>query len=397
MARPRPIRTPLRQRIVDLPRGKLQLFVWLGLLALSLVMLEDWTPTMTHIGLARANEVEITSRAGGRIDSILVHPFETVVAGDVIAVLDGNELEARIKTASARIEELRAELSATSQRLIDEARTAELDRVADLRSFRSDEETLRLDSLALAVQLEGDRIERQRIDQKLQRTKELAEEGLESEAELDDLTLQIRRLDAVIALNEERLKETEETFHAAADRRVAFEALGPADLDESGRLEPLRAAITVETLRLEELRVQREELVLRTPIAGRVRQVRGSLDQALLPGEPVAVVTDPVASQLVVYLPETGDRDVTEGTLLLVARASEPRVTAESVVTLVGPSTEQLPQRLWRDPTIPEFGIPVLTSPVHALRLAPGEPVVVEVLDEESSTASSGEVPRAAG
>jgi hypothetical protein len=56
-------------------------------------------------------------------------------------------------------------------------------------------------------------------------------------------------------------------------------------------------------------------------------------------------------------------------------------VAAEAVVTVLSPTIEELPQTLWRDPAIAEFGRAAQVSPVVELGLVPGEPVHVAIIE----------------
>jgi len=56
-----------------------------------------------------------------------------------------------------------------------------------------------------------------------------------------------------------------------------------------------------------------------------------------------------------------------------------PDVVAESLITAVGPTIQTLPQQLWRDPGVPEYGLPFLVAAAPSLELRPGETVVVRL------------------
>ena len=58
----------------------------------------------------------------------------------------------------------------------------------------------------------------------------------------------------------------------------------------------------------------------------------------------------------------------------------EPRQVAQSFVSSIGPTIELKPQRLWRNPTIAEWGRPVLIQIPAELTIAPGEVIGIRGL-----------------
>jgi len=128
---------------------------------------------------------------------------------------------------------------------------------------------------------------------------------------------------------------------------------------------------------LEELRVEQKSHVLRSPVAGEVVQVLARKGQAVAPGDPIVVIAERIPAEIVAYLPEAAAGRLTERSLVTVIRRADPSRSVESVVTRVGSSIEMTPQQLWRDPRVPEYGLPVAIAAAPALALTPGEVVFV--------------------
>jgi hypothetical protein len=70
-----------------------------------------------------------------------------------------------------------------------------------------------------------------------------------------------------------------------------------------------------------------------------------------------------------------------ERSKVLAARRGDPSLVAESIITRVGPSIEQMPLRMWRDSAIPEYGLPFVVAGIPVLKLTPGELVGIRVID----------------
>ena len=68
---------------------------------------------------------------------------------------------------------------------------------------------------------------------------------------------------------------------------------------------------------------------------------------------------------------------------VLLTSLLDPTISVESIVIRVAPDVRALPERLWVDPTIPEYGRVALVRGTLALGLAPGERVLVRRPDPE--------------
>jgi multidrug resistance efflux pump len=377
----RPVRTPFVQRLDELRRGPLALVVWITAAISVFFLLERRQQGFEFLGLAQSLEAEVSTDFDGRLAELLVAPFDQVASQQPIARLDDGLLQARIESArgaiaelQARVETVRAELALDHDR---ELRT----RADELRRFQLDEEARRLERLELAVGIEADLVERDRLDLALERTRELVAKGIASEAELDDLRLLRQRVDVTVRESRRLAAALDAAASEADERRRAYEADAPELLAADPWVEPLTAAVRAEVLRVEELGVQRRSLTLTAPFGGQVSRVLAAPGQALLAGEPVAFVADGRAGEVLAYVPEAALHSVREGTRVVVARRDDPSREAEALVARLGPMVEQLPARLWLDPNFPEYGRPALVAGVAGLALAPGEVALIRLLD----------------
>ncbi len=63
-----------------------------------------------------------------------------------------------------------------------------------------------------------------------------------------------------------------------------------------------------------------------------------------------------------------------------LVRNSDPPQIARSHVIHLGPAIEQLPNRLWRNPNVPQWGRPFLVEIPEGMDLIPGELVGIRKL-----------------
>lgn len=361
----------LRERISG---SHVSVAVWLVAASVVAYMLAGRARTFEYVGIAQALQYEVSSGVPGTVGAVLVEAYAPVERGQVIARLDDAELVARLETARAVIAQLSAELEAERARVgLQEANLA-----TDRRRFQIDEQRLYLEILSLRVVLESDLVELERLNLQAERAQALAGEGILSQSQIDDLRLQRDRVGRRIEENRKLLEETQREYRAAASRREAYERQFPAP-DRDPLLEPLRAGVRAQERRVEEIEIQRRGLALRSPVVGRVSQVLARSGQYVLPGEPVVFVQEETATEIVAYASDTSAAKVAERSRVTAMRRVGPSVVAESVVMRVGAAIEMMPQRLWRDPATPDYGLPFVIAGVPELRLRPGEVVTVRI------------------
>ena len=374
------MKVSLTEKLSDVPGGGLSVAVWLGAIAVAAFILVGRTTQVGYTGLARTAEYEVSPVAAGRLDRLVVQLYERVEAGEVVASLDGSEVRARLATAEAELANLQAQLEAARTTLVRGVGPQQRGWRADLRRFEIDLEQRRLEALALEVAMENDRVEKQRLGFARERVAELHRDGVVSDAEYDDARLLhvqvVRRLDKNRAL----LSKTRDEVYAAAERKREFERSLPTEGREDAFLEPWRTALGVQAMRVEEIRGERQRLLLTSPVGGQVSQILGSRGQAVLAGEPVVMIAQRYASEAVAYMPEEDTRRVEPDMPVLISRRGAGGRVAESFVLRVAPTVEMLPARLWRTPDIPAYGRPFVVAVTQPLELVPGEAVNVRLL-----------------
>ncbi len=373
-----PITPSPAQRREDFRRRQLPLLVWLVALVVVGSMLTYRATSHEFTGLAQVMQYRVSAPVAGKIEDVLVKELDDVRTGDIVARLDEEPLKARIQTALAAARQVAAELTVARAQLGSGAGPLVERYSNSLRRFRMDEAQSELNALALRVQVEGDQVALEKLALDAQRAEKLYAKGLISESELDTTRLSRKQIAQKVDHNRELLARTEDELRDAAQRRQEFQRSRDGDAGVEPALAPQEEAVKVQAARLEELRVEQRNLVLRAPTAGQISQVLCRRGQSVTPGEPIVVIAERIPTEILAYLPEAAVGRLRERSVVSVARRADPRHTAESVVTRVGASIEAIPQQLWRDPRVPEYGLPVVIAAVPALRLTPGEVVFVK-------------------
>jgi multidrug resistance efflux pump len=147
---------------------------------------------------------------------------------------------------------------------------------------------------------------------------------------------------------------------------------------------------------VEELLVQRRQMVLRSPIDGVVVQTQAAADQAgsgrpgeadlrrlgevVSAGDPILTIAEPQPSEIIAYAAEEQADQIREGSRVELMKNSQPRQIVQSEVTYIGPTVEEMPVRLWQNPNLRQWGRPFLIKIPPELELTPGELVGIRTL-----------------
>ncbi len=372
-------RSSFIQKMDDFRRSYAIVLIWLLAIGGAVFIFQHKARKYQFIGLARGLEYRISSESGGKIESLVVDLFDDVNAGEIIAKLDDSLLEAQMRTARASIAHLQAQLEAARLNLATDGRTRLTDWQSKLADFEAKEEKYRVDALNLKVAIETDRIEEQRLALDLERTRKLLDLQVGSQEDYDEIRLRHERIGKQIAENTLLAARIDKDCKDAAARRAEFAKQLPESVAEDRLLAPFHAAIQKQEMEMDELRIRREEVVLRAPVAGRITQVLCQAGQAVRPGEPIAVLSERLATQVIGYAKESGPLPIRENMTVEISRSSQPLTVASAVITRMGAGIEPVPERLWRDPRRPEYGRSFVVSASAPLSLTPGEVILIRL------------------
>lgn len=346
-------------------------------------MLERTGP-MELEAIAEPEVRQIATIAPGRIAALAVLPMQSVHAGQVVAMIDDSLIAGQIETAKAEIEQLRASIEAERIRLAQDTSRVTASVLDDRRRFETDAETYRSNILELKTQLSSDRVLAERLKLQMDRFASLVSERAVSQQEYDDIRLEHDEVAQRIEENDRLLAQNEQNLAASLKRLAEFRVAPPseggqAETDLNLVLDPLRLALQVQERVVDELVIERESLVLRSPVDGWVTQVFYGTGEAVMAGDPIATVTSEAPARLVAYVHEAKAPRVTADTEVTIIRRTSPPESVRSRILHVGPAIELLPERFWRATNLPAYGRPVVIAGASGWRLLPGEVVGVRL------------------
>lgn len=382
---------PGRLRLHILP-----ILVWLGTVACVVMLFRYRTERFEVVGLAQGQVRQIAPPYDGRLKILCVQLFEKVSEGQTLAVLDDELINAQIAGLVAEKERITAELAFTGHRLLAEAAGRETSSFTAFRRLAVDVENARLRVLEIRTVLETDKILLEDLAVQVKITEDLLKQDAIAPRELESMKAQHDALAKKNEENEHLIKQAEQHLGQAEQRRTEFAQDLPPHPAVDSALEAIQKAIGAQEKLIDELVVQREALVLKSPLNGVVielhprqadavfrRPGEGLLrrpGEVVLAGEPILAVAETTPREIIAYAGEQNLGRVLEGMKVRLIKQSDTKKVAGSQVVYLGPTVELMPQQLWQDSRVPQWGRPVLIKVPPGMELIPGELVGIKGL-----------------
>jgi len=356
----------------------------LGSLVMDALGQESTDEPLAASGSIQADEIQIASELGGRIDSISVAVGGSVRAGDVLVALDATALSTRLAEAEASVATARANLAlveagpraeeiAAAQALVDVAQAqrdgAQVAWQDALAAVRNPQElNVQIADALTQVKLAEQGVAR--AEAELARQKLIRDQKHKGTAERDAADWQVKAAEEQVAAAQGDLQAAQTLLKGLQDirgkplgliaqanaARGAYQAAEAAVAVAQARLDDMLAgptqqaiAVAEQNVHLEQakadvIRVQMARLTLTSPVDGLV------LDQALHPGELAAVaaailsVADLSYLTLVVYVPANRVGQVRLGQDARVRVDSFPDQVFHGQVSRIGDEPEYTPR-----------------------------------------------------
>lgn len=365
------------------------------------------------VGIARGQIRQIASDAAGRIQEIGVELFQPVKAGQTVAVIDTLldnqqmlevELKAQLNTATAEIEHLASQLVPTEETLLSRASDLEISRADNERRFCVDVENARLKILDLQTTIASDRMRANDMEMEVKISQKLLEDGAIAPFALDKAKVQYDGQAAKVKEDEQMLEQARSHLKEAELRSSQFAQKELVLPSVDSAMEVIRKRINVEEetmngllKRLDALK-SRQAVELKSPIDGVVVPIplqgrsRELLEQrageqivrrpgeVVAAGDPILAVAEGTPTEIVAYVNEQALARARTHTSVDLVKTRAPAQIAKASIRDVGPTIELMPQRLWRSPNAPQWGLPIVIDVPPGLALMPGETVGVRGL-----------------
>ncbi len=385
--------------------------VWLGAVVVVVWLFYQRAERFEIVGIAQGQVRQVATSSTGRIRNVSVDLFEAVHAGQTLAVVDTlrddeqmleAELQAQLRVAVAEAERLASLLIPTQEQLQADTASMRISLADNERRFAVDVEAARLRILELQGALASDRVTLDDLDMEVRILEDLLSREAIAPYEVERAKVQYKSLDGKVKETEQQLEQTREDLRKAETRRDEFSRQHLPELSIDHALEAIRKEITVQEERMKGLLAQlatldvRKNVEVKSPIDGMVIAVRQRAAEVLLqrPGEqmirragevvaagdPILAVAEQEPTEIVAYVSEHQLMLLKDQMTVRLVKAREPAQIAQSRVSRIGPTIELMPQRLWLNPNIPQWGRPVLIDIPPGMTIVSGEIVGIRDL-----------------
>lgn len=285
-----------------------RIFVLLGIL---LVIALFWYFLSTNhssdlqlIGIVDANEVIVSSRIPGRIQTLTVDEGDDVKAGQLIATIQSDDLAAALQAAEA---------TTTSQHYkLQEARDTE----RQLRGGTSSQVTNAEAQLRVArAALVHAQAQYEHQDADTRRTVALANQGVMSAQARDEATTSLNAAKAAVDSAKENVAAAEASVKLAIANTIQAQAAAKTVNATRSDVRNAQALSNQAQVELDYARVI-------SPISGKVNVRAARQGEVVSPGTPIVTITDLTQTWIYAPLPETQADSVQIGDSLRVVMPS---------------------------------------------------------------------------
>lgn len=245
------------------------------------------SPDLHLIGTVDANEVEVSSKIPGRVQQLLVEEGDTVQAGQLIAVIESQDLAAAEAAAQAN--------AASQQQKLNETEETERQTKGETSSATLNAEAQLYAAQAALKQAQAN-LEKQKAD--TTRTVALAKQGIMSEQSSDEARAALDADQAAV----ESAKHNVAAAQAALEQSRAHELSAAV---AARTVASTREAVANARALAEQAAVEQGYSKVYAPVTGKVDVWAARQGEVVTAGQPIVTIMD--LSQTWVYapLPET--------------------------------------------------------------------------------------------
>lgn len=267
----------------------------------------DGLPTNIAYGNGRieAVEIDISTKTGGRLKDILVGEGDFVTAGQVLAVMDTNQLDARRRQAAA--EHRRAEIGVETARSVVAQRDAE-----------------REAALAMVAQREA---QLNSAETRLARTERLIESRTTSQQAVDDDRAAVASAQATLAAAKAQVAASDAAMSAARAQVIDAEA-----------------AVTAAAAAIDSIDADIADSTLRSPRDGRVQYRVAQLGEVLGAGGRVLNIVDLSDVYMAFFLPTAEVGRIALGSEARIVLDAAPAYTIPAKISFVADVAQFTPK-----------------------------------------------------
>lgn len=302
--------------------------------------------------------------------------FDSVEKNQIVARLDDRQDVASLEVLQRELARLQSVARAAAVRQLQDEEDRQRDHSLQSVRLLLDIEERRLAIFDRGAQVESDRLELQRQDERLKALALLVDKQIEPRQRLTDERLRREQISVRLEDSERLLTEAVCRLEAAV---ATYEACAPPPgADIATLTAPLAAAIEVQSAKIHEAQTEIDQLLVRSPARGTIAAIHHWPGEYVKAGEPILSIAPIEGRCVVAYLRQELRAKVLPGDEVLIRPwPSWGHAPVVSSVLEVGPQLEVVPPHHLRDPRVNEWGVPIRVTLPGRLHVRPGELVEV--------------------
>lgn len=265
------------------------------------------------IGTVDANEVEVSSKIPGRIQTLTVEEGQDVKAGDLIAVIESEDLAAASKAAAATVSSQEAKLHETiftERQTRGESTSQTVNAEAQVRASKA------------ALQQAQANLDHQKADS--DRTVALAKQGIMSKQASDEAIASLKVYEAAVETAKENVLAAEASLRQAQAHELQAEAASRTVASTRDQVQNAKALSDQASVELGYSKVY-------APVTGKVNVWAARQGEVVAAGTPIVTIMDLTQTWVYAPLPETQADAVKLGDSLRVAMPSGSSVDGKVI------------------------------------------------------------------
>lgn len=247
----------------------------------------DHSSDLVLIGTVDANQIIVSPKMSGRLERMAVNEGDQVKAGDTIAVLDSQELNAERQAAAATLTSLRSQVAqtrATEEQTVGETSGGLANAQARLRAAQ-----------ATLAQAQADL---QRIQGDSKRAIELARQGVASQQQADQADAQLKAQQALVHAGEDQVRAAQADLATAEARTHQAHAAQSTVAATKAQAQNAKAQLEAAETRLGYTKVT-------APVSGTITIRAAREGEVVSLGQPIVIITDLNDTWVRAAVPET--------------------------------------------------------------------------------------------
>jgi multidrug resistance efflux pump len=306
-------------------------------------------------GTVEAHQISLGSRAGGRVQKVLVKEGDRVVPGDAIVALEPGDWPAQLQQAAAQLAMMQATLDKLKAGARPEEIAAAKARAATAQAMLQETTAgTRAEEVSAAeARLAAQQVAAVRAQKDAERLHKLAATGAAVPADVDNADLAVQ---AATAQRDAAAHQLDELRHGARREQVAQAVARAAEQRASeqlvtagSRVEDLRAAeaqVQGAQGRVDQIRTMIDELTIKAPVVARVEALELRPGDIVAPNQTAATLVEDDQLYVRIYVPETELGHVAVGQRVAIHVDSFPGQAFGGVVQRINSVGEYSPRNL---------------------------------------------------